>query len=121
MNGKPDGARLAGNGAGHALADPPEGISGELIAPGWIEFLHSTLKTEGALLNQVKQLQALALIFLGNADHQTEVGLHHALFGAATDPQKTAYEIASCLVGSEMCIRDRFRTANRNISDLRKI
>ena len=22
--------------------------------------------------------------------------------------QKTAYEIASCLVGSEMCIRDRF-------------
>ena len=24
--------------------------------------------------------------------------------------QKTAYEIASCLVGSEMCIRDRRRT-----------
>ena len=25
--------------------------------------------------------------------------------------QKTAYEIASCLVGSEMCIRDRHRMA----------
>ena len=24
--------------------------------------------------------------------------------------QKTAYEIASCLVGSEMCIRDRYHT-----------
>ena len=27
----------------------------------------------------------------------------------ATAKQKTAYEIASCLVGSEMCIRDRPR------------
>ena len=26
--------------------------------------------------------------------------------------QKTAYEISACLVGSEMCIRDRFITMN---------
>ena len=26
--------------------------------------------------------------------------------------QKTAYEIASCLVGSEMCIRDRYKKAD---------
>ncbi len=28
--------------------------------------------------------------------------------------QKTAYEIASCLVGSEMCIRDRVTTGVSN-------
>ena len=27
-----------------------------------------------------------------------------------TCKQKTAYEISACLVGSEMCIRDRYRT-----------
>ena len=27
--------------------------------------------------------------------------------------QKTAYEIASCLVGSEMCIRDRWKLASK--------
>ena len=90
MNRKPDRARLAGNGAGHALADPPEGIGGELVPPGGIELLDSTLQAEGALLNQVEQFQTFALIFLGNADHKTKVRLHHPLFGAATDPQETA-------------------------------
>ena len=32
--------------------------------------------------------------------------------------QKTAYEIASCLVGSEMCIRDRIRSELGEGSDL---
>ena len=32
---------------------------------------------------------------------------------AALDGQKTAYEIASCLVGSEMCIRDRVNVVTR--------
>ena len=32
---------------------------------------------------------------------------------AALDGQKTAYEIAQCLVGSEMCIRDRVNVVTR--------
>ena len=32
--------------------------------------------------------------------------------------QKTAYEIASCLVGSEMCIRDRFQLVDRLLNKL---
>ena len=39
-------------------------------------------------------------------------GIHHELITEATlFKQKTAYEIASCLVGSEMCIRDSLRAA----------
>ena len=34
--------------------------------------------------------------------------------------QKTAYEIASCLVGSEMCIRDRRRQLRNELAELRK-
>ena len=32
--------------------------------------------------------------------------------------QKTAYEISACLVGSEMCIRDRFGVEVKNPADL---
>ena len=40
--------------------------------------------------------------------------------------QKTAYEIASCLVGSEMCIRDRIQPArppwwDRQFRELKKL
>ncbi|GAB5857403.1 hypothetical protein JMUB7552_27270 [Staphylococcus aureus] len=34
-------------------------------------------------------------------------------FVGSSIKQKTAYEIAQCLVGSEMCIRDRAKEARR--------
>ena len=77
-----DGARLTGDRPGHALANPPEGVGRELVAAGGVEFLHGALEAQGALLDQIEQFQALALVFLGDADHQAQVGFHHALFGA---------------------------------------
>ena len=37
---------------------------------------------------------------------------YHQIPMNPADVKKTAYEIASCLVGSEMCIRDRPRTVS---------
>ena len=35
--------------------------------------------------------------------------------------QKTAYEIASCLVGSEMCIRDRIPSVKYDLDPAERI
>ena len=35
--------------------------------------------------------------------------------GASFAKQKTAYEISACLVGSEMCIRDRSFPTHRDV------
>ena len=82
MDRQADRAGLAGDGPGHALADPPEGIGGELVAAGRVKFLDRALEAEGPLLDQIEELEAFALVFLGNADDEAQVGLHHPLFGA---------------------------------------
>ncbi|GAB5802254.1 hypothetical protein JMUB7527_28610 [Staphylococcus aureus] len=44
-----------------------------------------------------------------------------SLVGSDFFKQKTAYEICACLVGSEMCIRDRMASDNSvlNVADTR--
>ena len=37
-----------------------------------------------------------------------DISLEELIKQRAKPAQKTAYEISACLVGSEMCIRDRF-------------
>jgi hypothetical protein len=71
-----------------------KGIGGELVAPGGVELLDGPLQAQGTLLNQVEQLQPLALIFLGNADDKTQVGFHHPLLGAAADANQLFLTIA---------------------------
>ena len=85
MNRQPDGPGLAGNGPRHALANPPEGIGGELVAAGGVELFNGPLETEGSLLDQIEQLHALALVFLRHAHHKPKIGAHHPLLGSPAD------------------------------------
>ena len=83
VDGKADGAALAGDPPVDSLADPPVGVGAEAEAPGGIESLHRPLQPQGALLHQVEQLHAALQVFLGHGHHQPQVGLDHPLLGAA--------------------------------------
>ena len=85
VNRQADRAGLAGDRPSHALADPPEGIGRKFVATGGIELLNGPFQAQGTLLDQIQKLQTFALIFLGNAHHQAQVGFHHPLFGAAAN------------------------------------
>ena len=88
-----DRAALGGDGAGDSLADPPVGVGAEAEAAGGVVLLNAAFQAQGALLHQIKQLHAAVLILLGNRHHQAQVGLDHALFGAAS-MQQLALQIA---------------------------
>ena len=85
MHRQADGAGLAGDGPGHALANPPEGIGGKFVAAGGIELFDGPLQAQGTFLNQIEQLQPPALVLLGDADHKPQVGTHHAFLGTAAN------------------------------------
>ena len=51
VNGDADGAPLVGDSSRDALADPPRGISAELIAALVIEFINGAHQTDVAFLN----------------------------------------------------------------------
>src|SRR6266566_710898 len=76
-----DGAGLFGNRAGDRLADPPRGVSGELIAATPLEFVHGLHQADVAFLNQVEELQAAVGVLLGDGYDQAEVGFDQFLFG----------------------------------------
>ena len=80
-------AALGGDGTGDSLPDPPVGVGAEAEAAGGVVFLNAPLEAEGALLHQIEQLHAAVLVFLGNGHHQAQVGLDHALLGAASMQQ----------------------------------
>ena len=70
-----DGTSLVSHGASNGLADPPGGVSGELIALGVIELLHRADKAQVTFLNEVQESHATAGVALGQGNHQTQVGL----------------------------------------------
>ena len=84
VNGQPNRAALLSNGPRDALADPPIGVGGKLVAPSGVELLNTTHQSNGSLLNQVQELHVPLGVLLGHAHHQSEVGGHHPLLGAAT-------------------------------------
>ena len=56
VNWNSDGASLIGNRARNGLANPPCGISGELITTAVFKLVHSLHQTDVAFLNQIKEL-----------------------------------------------------------------
>ena len=78
-----DSARLVGNRARDRLADPPSGVRRELIAAAIFELVHCLHQTDIAFLNQIQELQATIGVFLGNRDHQAQIGLDHFALGRA--------------------------------------
>ncbi len=83
MHRNPDGAGLVGDGAGDRLANPPGGVGGELVATAVFELVHGFHQADVAFLDQVQELQAAVGVFLGDGDHQAQVGLDHFFLGAA--------------------------------------
>src|SRR5450759_1072569 len=81
MHRDADGTSLVSNSAGHGLTNPPGGIGAEFEALVMVKFVHCPGKTDVALLNQVKEGQASPDMFLGDADHQTQVGFNQMPLG----------------------------------------
>ncbi len=69
------------NGAGHRLANPPEGVGAELEAFGGIKFVDGPQQAQVAFLNEIVQRQAAPLIASGKAHNQFQVGLDKHLPG----------------------------------------
>ncbi len=81
MHGHANGARLVGDRAGHGLANPPGGVGGELIPAAILKFIHGLHQAHIAFLDQVEKLQAAVRVFLGDRDHETQIGFHQFAFG----------------------------------------
>ena len=82
VHGHADGAALVGQRALQRLADPPGGVGRELVALGVVELLDRADQTEVALLDQVEQVEATALVALGQRHDQAQVGLEQVPLGA---------------------------------------
>ncbi len=78
-----DGARLIGNRACDGLANPPGGVGGEFVAAPVFKLVHRLHQPDIAFLYQVEELQTAVGVFLGNRDHQPQVGFDHLLLGPA--------------------------------------
>ncbi len=81
MHRDADGAGLVGNGAGNGLANPPDGVSGKLVAAPILELLDAFHEADVAFLDQVEEGLAAVGVFLGDGDHQAQVGFGHVRFG----------------------------------------
>ena len=64
---------LIGDRAGNGLANPPGGISGELVALFMVKLLRRPDQTQAALLNQILEGQTPVHVLLGYRHHQTQV------------------------------------------------
>ena len=81
VNRQTNGAGTVVDGPGHSLTDPPVGAGGKFLTPGRSDIVVRALQADGSLLNQVQKLQALILVFLGDAHDEPEIGSHHAIPG----------------------------------------
>ena len=78
--GKPDDARRVLQGSENALSDPPRSARRE--APSCrVILLHRSQQAQVALTDQIFQVKPKALVVLGDADHQTQVGTGEMLSG----------------------------------------
>jgi hypothetical protein len=85
----PDRVRLVRDRALAGLADPPRRVGRELEALAVVELLDRAVQPDRAVLDQVEQRQAVALVALGDRNDQAQVRVDHLLLrrGVATlDP-----------------------------------
>ena len=63
------------------LANPPDGVGGELVAAAVLEFFHALHQADVAFLDQIQKRLAAVGVFLGHRHHQAQVGLRHVGLG----------------------------------------
>ncbi len=95
---EPDHPTLIGNGAHHALPNPPACVGRETAALFGVEFLRRANQAEIAFLDEIFQADAVAFILLGDADDKSQV---------VGDKLKNCFLIAS---SSPSCYRNLFLT-----------
>jgi hypothetical protein len=81
VHGDPDVARLVRHAALDGLADPPGRVGRELEAATPVELLDGADQAEDALLDQVRERQAVALVLLRDRDDEPEVRVDHPVLG----------------------------------------
>ncbi len=81
VHGHADGARLIGDGASDALANPPSCVGGEFVTAPPFEFVCALHESDVALLDQIEELHAAIGIFLGNRNDEAKVCLGELGFG----------------------------------------
>ena len=81
VHGDADGACLIGDRAGDRLPDPPGRVGRELVAAAVFELVDRLHQADVAFLDQVEELQAAVGVFLGDRDHEAQIGLDHFLLG----------------------------------------
>ncbi len=72
--GDADGTPLIRERAADGLADPPGGVGGKLEAASVVKLPHGLQEAEIPLLDEVNEIQALAMVARGDGDHQPQVG-----------------------------------------------
>ena len=64
------------------------------MPPGRVVLLHRPGQPQGSLLDQVQQVEALALVALGEIDDQAQIGRDHLLLGPFPQPDRPPLHIA---------------------------
>ncbi len=83
MHGNTDGTGLVRDGTRDGLANPPGRVGREFITAPIFELVDRLHQADIAFLNQVQELQTAVRIFLGDRNHEAQVGLDHFLLRAA--------------------------------------
>ena len=79
VHGHADDGGLVRDRALAGLADPPGGVGRELEPAPPVELLDRAIQPDDAVLDQIEQAQPVALVALGDRDHEAEVRVDHPL------------------------------------------
>ena len=113
-----DGARLVGDRAGDRLPDPPGRVGRELVAAAVLELVDRLHQADIAFLDQVEELQAAVGVFLGDRDHEAQVGLDHLLLGLARLALALLHRRARCGGTRRSAGRSRWRASAISRADV---
>src|SRR5918995_2757615 len=86
VGGQADGAGMIGDGAGHALPDPPRRVRREAIPHLGVELLDGPYQAGVPLLDQILERHAPPPVLLGDRDHEPQVRLDELLTGPHVPP-----------------------------------
>ena len=86
MDRDADRPALVGDGPGDRLADPPGRVGRELVAAPVVELLGGPHQADVAFLDEVEELEAAALVLLGDGDDQPQVGRNEVALGPLPGP-----------------------------------
>ena len=106
-----DGARLVGDRAGDRLPDPPGRIGRELVAAAVLELVDRLHQADVAFLDEIEELQAAVGVFLGDRDHEAQVGLDHFLLGDARLALALLHHVHDAAEFGDLAGRSRWRAS----------